>query len=204
MLVSMHRTFAYKCPSCGAFEFSNISIFDLNGSGEHETICSCGNKTGIVGFGKKTRGVIRMACIGCGRWHNYKFDISSLIGNRIIECKCPQTGIYLGFLGEDREVRERIDQLEEELDRLISMFGYENYFKNTQVMLQTLNKIHDIAEKGNLFCECGSSDVELVLFSDMIKLKCKKCPGIRIICAGNNMDLKSTLKAQNIFLSSEI
>lgn len=203
MLLNTSKTFAYKCDSCGIFGFSSISIFDIYKCREYEIFCTCGNKVATIKSTKNVETNIYMDCTDCGREHIYKFDIKSLTSNRAVECKCPRTGIYIGLIGEDAEVRQRIDKLEEELDDLMSMYGYDNYFKNTQVMLQTLNKIHDIAEEGRLLCECGSSDVELILLSDMIYLKCRKCPGLRKIYAASNSDLKSILKAQNILLSSK-
>ena len=50
-------------------------------------------------------------------------------------------------------------------------------------MLDSLNLIHDIAERGNLFCECGNDDIELLLLSDRIYLRCNLCPGNKIIYA---------------------
>jgi hypothetical protein len=76
----------------------------------------------------------------------------------------------LCFIGADEEVRKRIDSLEKKFDELIDLFGYDKYFLNTQVMLDALNKIHDIAESGNLYCECGSNEVELLLYEDKINL----------------------------------
>ena len=80
------------------------------------------------------------------------------------------------------------------------MFGYDSYFSNTQVMFDSLNIIHDIAAQGNLFCECGNDDIELLLFSDKIYLRCNKCPANKIIYASTNEHLRENLKLEQILL----
>jgi hypothetical protein len=104
-------------------------------------------------------------------------------------------------MGRDEDVRKKIDSLERELDELINLFGYDNYFTNTQVMFDAMNKIHDIAEAGNLLCECGNKDIELLMLPDKIHLKCSKCTGSKIIKASSNSDLKDLLLKQQITLS---
>jgi hypothetical protein len=117
---------------------------------------------------------------------------------------CPETGMQLCFIGRDEPVRKKVDSLEEEYDELIDMYGYESYFKNTQVMFDSLNKIHDIAEKGNLSCECGSTGIELVLLSDRILLKCVKCSTSILFRAATNEDLKYILTRRHILLTDDM
>jgi hypothetical protein len=113
---------------------------------------------------------------------------------------CPGTGIELCFIGNDEEVRKRIDSLEKKFDELIDLFGYDKYFKNTQVMFDALNRIHDIAESGNLYCECGSNEIEMLLYEDEIHLKCLRCFANIVIDASSNKDLKDILKKHQIVL----
>ena len=112
-----------------------------------------------------------------------------------------ETGIQQCFIGKDYIVRRKIDNIEKELDELIDMFGYDSYFKNTRVMFDSLNRVHDIAEQGNLYCECGNEDIELRLLSDKIHLKCNKCHGSISILASTNEDLKKIQTIQSIMLS---
>jgi hypothetical protein len=66
-----------------------------------------------------------------------------------------------------------------------------------------LNHIHDIALRGNLYCECGASDVELVLLTDCILLRCGKCGGNQMIPAAKNEDLKEVVKKNQLFITRE-
>ncbi|MCX7747135.1 MAG: hypothetical protein N2645_09625 [Clostridia bacterium] len=200
MLINMNLTIAYKCAVCGAFEFFSLPLFKLIQKKEIKYSCKC-TKTGITVFQESQRDVtIKMPCIGCGGEHTFILSRKDIICRAMNILYCPVTGVPQCFAGNDQEVRRKIDSLEKELDELIDMFGYESYFKNTQVMFDTLNKVHDIAEQGNLYCECGNNDIELVLLPDKICLNCRKCAGKRIINAATNEDLKIILMQEQILL----
>jgi len=68
------------------------------------------------------------------------------------------------------------------------------------VAFDSLNKIHDIAEMGNLYCICGSRDIELVLFTEKILLKCRRCDRSIEIKTGSNEDLKHLLSSKRIMI----
>ncbi len=201
MLIDTGVTIAYKCYSCGTFEFFNTSIFMFLHKKEHLLTCRCNNSS-IAIIGENPGEVkIRIPCIGCGSEHMFVLGRKDLLSKFVNVLYCPETGMPLCFIGNDEDVRKKIDNLERELDELINLFGYDNYFKNTQVMFDALNKIHDIAETGNLFCECGNKDIELIMLPDRIHLKCTKCKGSKIIKASSNNDLKEILIKQQITLS---
>jgi len=133
--------------------------------------------------------------------HVFRLDIKDILyKNDINVLNCPESGMKLCFIGGDEEVRGKVDSFENELDKLIDMFGYDSYFKNTQVMFDALNKIHDIAEQGNLQCQCGNSDIDLLLLSDKILLKCRNCDSNRIVYAASNGELKDSLPGNQLIL----
>jgi hypothetical protein len=140
--------------------------------------------------------------MACGEDHSFVVNRKELLRENTITFHCPQTGIPQLFIGRDKDVREKVDALEKDLDDLISFFGYDSYFCNTQVMIDTINKIHDIAQQEDLICECGSTDIEVFLLSDKIFLKCRECTGSKIIKAVSNEDLKNILKKNQLVLST--
>jgi hypothetical protein len=96
-----------------------------------------------------------------------------------------------------------VDDLEKEFDELMDTYGYESYFRNTRVMIDTLDRIHDNALAGNIICECGDADIDLVLLSDCILLKCGRCGGSKKIPAAKNSDLKDMLAMNQILLAKD-
>jgi len=163
-------------------------------------LCHCGKSRILVAEEPSRDFKITTPCIGCGSEHIFMLRRKDILHKDINVFYCPVTGMQNCFIGKDEAVRKKVDSLEKELDELIDMFGYDNYFKNTQVMFDSLNRIHDIAEQGNLYCECGCSDIELILLSDRIDLRCKKCAASEIIYAASNEDLKDVLVRQQIQL----
>lgn len=203
MLIDTCVTIAYKCSSCGSFEFFNISLFTLLKKKESKFYCRCRKSCITVKQEGESGFLLKTPCMGCGNEHIYFIGRTNMLFNKLSIFNCPETGLQQCFIGNDILVRKKVDSLEKELDELIDMFGYESYFVNTQVMLDTLNKIHDIAAQGCLYCECGSIEVELVLLSDRILLKCSKCSAGRIIPASTNEDLKEILTKQSLPITAD-
>lgn len=203
MIVDASVTIAYKCSSCGTFEFVNITLFELLSGNERVYNCRCNGSKLVINKGNADSYKIVIPCIGCGDSHVYVLDRKDFIKQDISIFHCPNTGIQQCFVGYDKDVRKRVDVLEKEFDELMNMFGYDNYFSNTQVMFDSLNIIHDIAAKGNLFCECGNEDIELLLLSDKIYLRCNKCPASKIIYASTNEHFRENLKLNQILLLDE-
>lgn len=203
MLIDTSVTIAYKCTSCGSFEFFNISLFTLLHKNNYSLSCRCKKSWITIKQEGENNFLISIPCIGCGSEHTYLFTKKGILSGDPIAVNCPETGTQICFVGRDEAVRKKVDSLEEELDEMINMYGYESYFDNTQVMFDTLNCIHDIALKGNLQCECGNNEVELVLLSDCILLRCVKCGCSKKIPAATNKDLKDILMKNQILITEE-
>ncbi|MCX7922816.1 MAG: hypothetical protein N3B21_12535 [Clostridia bacterium] len=166
-------------------------------------MCRCNNSSIRIIREDLKHYTLKMPCIGCGNEHAFVLGRREMFHRHINSFCCSETGVQQCFLGNDEEVRKKVDNVEKELDELINMFGYDSYFKNTQVMFDTLNRIHDIAEQGNLSCECGNNDIELIMLSDKIHLKCSRCSGTKVISAASNEDLKNiNLKKQILLMES--
>lgn len=202
MLIDTSVTIAYKCSSCGSIGFYNASLFKLLKDGENNFGCRC-KKSELTVTGNESGYLVKISCIGCGNYHIYSVDRKEIIKKGIVVLSCPETGLQLCFTGRDELVRKKVDDLEKQLDQLIDMFGYESYFKNTQVIFDLLNKIHDIAEQGNLCCECGNNDIELVLLPESIILKCRRCMLEDRIEAATNKDLMEIMQKGSILLTQE-
>ncbi len=201
MVLPTDFTVAYKCPCCGAFEFLSISVFKLNRT---KTVRGCRRcKESLFETEARSDGSFRfdVPCISCGGRHVFFLDRKAVINGETAIFPCERTGMEIFFTGRDSKVRSLVDKLENELEKLISMFGYERYFKNSRIMLDTLNIIHDIAEKKKLYCACGSRGIELVLLPGEIRLQCRNCFLWESLKAATNEDLKATMQRKKICLS---
>ncbi len=203
MIIDTGITIANRCSACGAFEFYNISIFKMLRKKAHTLKCNCGGSTITIGNKHLEYYNICVNCMGCGEDHVFAVSRKQLLSSHTNVFRCPIKGVEQCFAGNDIDVRRSVDNMEKELDQLIDTFGYDSYFHNTRVMYDTLNRIHDIAEQGNLLCECGNSDIELLLFPDAVCLKCKQCPGSKLISAASNEDLKNIMTGNQVLLLSD-
>lgn len=201
MLIDTSVTIAYKCTSCGSFEFFDVSMFTLLYKKNFTLPCRCKESSISIKKDSEKNFLIVIPCIGCGSRHTYLFTRKSILSGELLVFNCPETDIQICFIGKDEAVRGKVDSLEKEFDELINTYGYESYFLNTQVMFDTLNHIHDIALKNNLYCECGSDEIELVLLSDCVFLRCGKCGGSIKVPAAKNEDLKNLLDENQIVVS---
>lgn len=203
MLIDMDVIIAYKCFCCGMFDFSNINLFKFH---KHKNImpkCRCeGTKLEIVEVAKNNY-KFTVPCIACGAKHSFIITREDLTSKDIMVYTCPVTNIKQCFIGRDAAVREHVDNFEKELDVIIDDLGYDNYFANTQVMIETLNKIHDIAEQGDLRCQCGCNDISVSLLRKGIYLRCPQCSGNKFIPAASNNDLKKTIQKVKIVLAEK-
>jgi hypothetical protein len=203
MLIDTSITIAYKCTSCGSFEFFNVSMFKLTYKKSCGLTCRCRKSCVTIKQEGESGFLINIPCIGCDNEHTYLITKRSMLLGETIVFNCPETGMQICFIGHDEAVRKKVDSLEKEFDELMDTYGYESYFRNTQVMFDTLNHIHDIALRGNLYCECGISDIELVLLSDCILLRCRKCGGSQRVPAAKNEDLGEVLKKSQLFITRD-
>jgi hypothetical protein len=203
MLIDTGVTIAYKCTSCGSFEFFNISLFTIIYKKTCSLSCRCKKSRVTIKQEGESSYLISIPCIGCGDGHNYMLSRRNILLDEPIVFNCPETGMQICFVGRDEAVRKKVDSLEEEFDELMDTYGYESYFQNTQVMFDTLNRIHDIALNKNLYCECGSTDIGLVLLSGCILLRCTKCGSNKIIPAARNNDLKEILTKSRIMIQED-
>jgi hypothetical protein len=201
MLVDGNLTLTYKCPVCGNFEFFSVSLFSLVSKKNLTFKCKC-DKSSVKIIEKYGLYNIMVPCILCERIHLHKYKLKDFINKKIIKIRCNYKNFDVCLIGHDKQVRKNIDMLEKKLDSIIDYFGFDNYFENTRVMFDTLNKIHDIGEKNNIFCNCEKIDIVVDLLPDKINISCGKCQNHKIIYAVSNEDLKKTNKLDFIILDN--
>ncbi len=200
MIINKNSTIAYKCPVCGSIEFDDVSIFDFSGKREHTITCGCKDSSVNLTMKRNKQCTIAVPCIACSETHAFTIPTNALWNNNIMSFSCPNTGMGLCFIGKDDIVRTSVDDYEIQMDLLLNDIGYDDDFLNNTVMLNTIDRIHDIAGKGNLLCQCGSHDIELEVLYDCVALMCNKCQTCEVINARTNKDLKETQERESIIL----
>ena len=203
MIIERKKLLSYRCPSCGSIEYHQIDIFDVKDGKTLKKLCSC-NKSSVSMCRDRVKNyILKVPCIACGETHIYRLHGKKLWTNGINCIVCDKTNTEIAYIGEPSVVRNRITNFDNEVDQLIEKLGYNDYFSNIRVMLEVLNKIHDLAEKKRLICECGSLDAELNLLPEGIKVSCKHCFTYRIVFARSNQDLLKFAATRDLIIYNE-
>ncbi|SFQ98282.1 hypothetical protein [Desulfoscipio geothermicus] len=202
MIIVTDTLLAMRCPECGKLDYHTISRFAFSGCKNVEIKCSCGTvKLNITTKNRKNYW-LQVPCVVCETKHLRTFSGKMLWSGEVNYLFCQETGLELGYIGPGEEVRvlalaheETMEALADELDR------EDEYFNNSDIMYEVLNSLHDIAEQGALYCQCGNRDVEVDIFPDRLELHCKDCDSVNIIYAETEEDLRVIKEVETIELT---
>lgn len=203
MVINTVSTLALYCSRCGKIHMHNISRFNLKSPGRRNLICSCGQVQATITSSGERQFLLDIPCVLCQTNHVICLDSKRLWHADMDKIYCVQENFELGFVGARQVIAETVNKYKVEFEKLAAdMDEYDDYIQNPQVMLETLNKIHDIAEKDGLHCRCGSSAIGAEVLPDGVELECAQCGGQLIIPALNEQDLTNFQELKDIEIIS--
>lgn len=191
-MVNTVSTLALYCSRCGKIHMHNISRFELKNTGGRKLLCSCSQLQATITSVGERQCLLTIPCVLCQTNHVICLDSKRLWHADMDKIYCVQENFELGFIGAKQVILETVTKYKVEFEKLASDMAideYDDYVENPQVMLETLNKIHDMAEKGGLHCRCGSSAIGAEVLPEGIELECAQCGGQLTIPAQNEQDL---------------
>ena len=192
MLIRASSTLALYCSRCGKIELHIISRFGLPDDGKRQLVCSCGQVQGAVTASGRRECFLRLPCPICEGSHLIRLSGRMLWQSGVERIYCPEQNFELGFVGEqDAAIRLISDNCyaAEALAREMDERDGEDDRRNSGIILEALNRIHDIAERGGVYCRCGSRDIRAEVSADGIELACDRCGGRRMVAVGKESDL---------------
>ncbi|MHB9093535.1 MAG: hypothetical protein ACYC21_02590 [Eubacteriales bacterium] len=189
MIVATEFVVAMRCPSCGKLDFHSISRFAFAKASSYKVTCSCGAPKLIIGTKNRQQYWFQMPCVLCETNHLVYYKARQLWSDEVTFFYCNDTNVELGFFGPGDKVHTLAENYEHNLESLVDELGYDDYFFNAEIMFEVLNCLHDIAEEGFLYCECGSYQIEIDIFPERIELQCKDCKTISVVYAETEEDL---------------
>ena len=190
MIVATEFIVAIRCPLCGKLDLHNVSRFSLAGSGSYKINCACGAPKLVIGTKNHQKYWFQIPCVLCETNHLVYYKAKELCSDKVEYLYCTETNVELGFFGSEEKVRGLAENYEYNLESLVDGLGYDDYFFSPEIMFEVLNSLHDVAEEGFLYCECGSYQIEIDIFPDRIELQCKECKTVSTIFAETEEDLK--------------
>ncbi|PKM82183.1 MAG: hypothetical protein CVU89_05940 [Firmicutes bacterium HGW-Firmicutes-14] len=200
MIVATEFVVAMRCPLCGKMDFHPVSRFAFAGAGNLKVNCTCGAPKLIIGTKNREQYWFQVPCILCETNHLVYYKARQMWSGEINFFYCNDSNVELGFFGPGEKVYNLAENYEHNLESLVDGLGYDDYFFNPEIMFEVLNCLHDIAEEGFLYCECGSYQIEIDIFPDKIELQCKDCKTTSIVYAENEEDLNRIRSIKKIEL----
>ncbi|MHB8171145.1 MAG: hypothetical protein ACYDG6_06325 [Thermincolia bacterium] len=190
MIIATNTVVAMRCPMCGNYGTHNLSLFAFSGKQTLQIACSCGANKISIGTKNRKNFWVQVPCVLCETKHLLYSSHKQLWSGEVMTLRCTDTELELGYIGPEEKVLPLIAGLEEELDTMMDELDYDDYFHNPTIMMEVLNYLHDIAEEGYLYCQCGNCQIEVDVLPDRLELQCKECGSISVVYAENENDLE--------------
>lgn len=171
-----------------------------------ELKCSCGHvQAGLV---RTSAGqfILSIPCVVCQSTHSVFFSSRKLLHTQVDKVYCNKDNFELGYFGSRAAVEKTLADQKQECVSLIRETDKDESdepIERQHIVLGILNKIHDIAEQGGVYCRCGSDAVEADLLPDCIMLECMHCGAYYTIAAQTEHDLQCAQSMNSIELAPQ-
>lgn len=192
MVINTVATLALYCPRCGKLQMHDFSRFQMKQAAQQSLYCTCGQEQAKLTSVGSRQCLLDIPCVVCQTNHIICLDYHQLWQSGLEKIYCVQENFELGFSGSRQAIEDTIDIHLGEFKKIVSDMEqneYDEYIENPQVMFEVLNIIHDIAEKGEVYCRCGSQAIGAEVLPDGIELECAQCGGRQVIAAKSAKDL---------------
>lgn len=203
MVISTVSTLALYCSRCGKIEMHDISRFAFKQAGRRQLKCGCGQILATIVSAHHTQCLLEVPCVVCETAHLICVNSKNFWRTDPDRLYCPQTNMELGLIGDRNLIEQTVADQKHGCESIHCETACDEFIGNPQIMFEILNKVHDIAEKGGVFCSCGNADIEAQVGRDCIELICGKCGGHRTIPAGSEADLLRIASLETIELAAK-
>lgn len=187
VLVHAHWSVALYCQRCGKIHIHDISYFEKH---HHKLAlrCSCNHQQAILIRTASRQFKLEIPCVVCNSVHVEKFSAKQLLKMKVEKIYCGKDHFELGYIGKRKNIEEILVFNQHEFEAL-NPENNEEQMEKQQILLDVLNKLHDIAEQGGINCPCGSKAIHADILGNSVILECCHCGGYYILPAKNTVDL---------------
>jgi hypothetical protein len=187
MVISTISTLALYCSRCGKAQIHDISRFALKNELGRGLFCSCGQYQATISGSGHSQYLLEVPCVVCETKHIICVDIKEFWRQGVNKIYCSTANLELGFSGNRGAIEQTIAEHQRQFASIVREVAQEDEGDNSQILFEILNKIHDMAERGQVFCQCGGA-IEAAVHIHQVELVCIQCGGRRIIPAANEAD----------------
>lgn len=188
MVIDTACSLAFYCQRCGHIRLQDVPIF--NGQSKYIMQCdNCGQEIGTVTLRPRQGLLLKTNCGVCGTTNQHQFTWRQLRKLRFEKLYCKDDNFELGYIGRWQDIAEFLDFNAAEYDSLHPGDG-DNFLERQQILLEALNRVHDLATADELFCSCGSDQITAAVMGDEIVLSCNSCGSYCVLPARCADDLQ--------------
>ena len=187
MLIHDVCSLALYCQRCGSIHVHGVPYF----TGEPETSLpcgSCGHEKARVQRLSKGRIALRVRCVGCGTTNRFVYALKRLRHIGLEKIYCGRDRFELGYIGHRRRIQELMAFNQAEFEALHPEGG-KHFVVRQRVLLEALNRLHDMAMNGDIVCPCGSGYISADIRGSSIILECERCGSFYVLRAEDERDL---------------
>jgi hypothetical protein len=192
MVINSHATLALYCQKCGNLMMHDLSRFALKTELPKELVCGCGHCQATIVSAGLRQCLLSIPCVVCEMDHVIMLDSKQFWRESVDKVYCVEENLELGFVGCRQAITALIATHKREMDNLFLENSYqdpEEAVVNSQVMLEIINLVHDITERGGVYCRCGGTTIETDILADRVEIICGHCGGRQVIPALQDSDV---------------
>ena len=200
MVIHTVATLALYCSHCGKIHTHDVSRFSLKACNRAELHCNCGHMLAKIRFSRGGNFLITVYCELCKKNHVLTIEYKHNASEELHKLYCRNNNLELGFVGSRRLIDQTLERHRSAVNRALpDLTSPDN--ENSQIMLDILNKVHDIAENGGVICRCGGDSIRAQVLHACIKLQCQNCGAHAVFSARSEADFERLKSVQVIELS---
>ena len=188
MLIRDACGLALYCQQCGSIHIHDVPYFP----DERKTrlLCeSCGHEKARLLRLSRGRVAVDVSCIVCGTENRFVYVLRRLRHVGLEKIYCTTDRFELGYIGRRRRIEELMRFNQAEFEALHPYDG-KNFIEKQRILLEALNRIHDLAKIGDIVCPCGSEKLTADIQGSYIVLECERCGSYCVLRAENASDLE--------------
>lgn len=182
MLIRTAFSIALYCPRCGKLNLYDVSHFALREK-PLDLYCSCRYKQASVTFVGAKQLALRLPCVLCHSTHRLFFGRQVLRYSEPEKIYCPSENFELGLIGRREAIEDTLRLHENTFCQLWQEGMKPEEIRSQRILLEVLNKVHDIASEQNIYCMCGSHQMTADILPEGVLLTCLSCGGYELIRA---------------------
>ncbi len=188
MLIRNVCALALYCQHCGSIHVHDVPFFSFGR--EASIICeSCGHEKARLVRLPHGRVAVEAVCVVCGTENRFVYALRRLRHIGLEKIYCATDRFELGYIGRRRRIEELMRFNQEEFEALHPHDG-KNFIEKQRILLEALNRVHDMARVGDIVCPCGSEELTADIRGSYIVLECEHCGSSCVLRAENAGDLK--------------